>query len=288
MTEVTGWHAFRDRITRCVMQPVSSLVFTRALTIAVLLKVLAQWAIHAEVLSHHQLRLPRASLSGALLYPARFANAHPNIFFSAALVFLLVHLVVRRNVLTAVLFSALAFNLFMINRPTGDGGDLVTFMLSLWAIFLVPPDATAGPYATIMQTAVYNVARIGCLLQFVFLYLGSGVDKLRSSVWTSGHAFNAMRAAGGIISPDFPFSLQTPFWDVAFTWCTIVLEIVFGILIWFRMIQPGLVLSAIIFHLGIWWMLDLPDFALIMIVALLLFIRDDQYLRIFRPWLLSK
>ena len=114
------------------------------------------------------------------------------------------------------------------------------------------------------------------------------MDKLKSNVWITGQAFHAMRIAGGIINPEFPMALQTSFWDVVFTWTTIVLEIGFGVLVWFRRWQPGLILAAIMFHLGIWWMFELPDFALIMIVAVLLFIRDDQYARTFRPWLLSK
>jgi hypothetical protein len=96
-----------------------------------------------------------------------------------------------------------------------------------------------------------------------------------------------MRLAGGITNPDFPDALATPFWDFTFTWCTIILEITFGILIWFRPWQPALILSAIVFHLGIWWMLDLSDFALVMVVAVLIFIRDDQYHKAFKPWLLS-
>lgn len=270
-----------------VLHPVSTLVFIRALGAVVLLKVLREWSNQSEILRIHHLDLPHGPISGPLLWPARLANTYPHVFFAGAVLFLIIHLALKRNYITAVLFCFLTFNLLMMNLPTGDGGDVVAFMMSVWAIFLVPPRATVPSYATIIRTVLYNVARVGCLLQFVFLYAASGVDKLQSNVWTTGKAFESMRAAGGIINPHFPACLSTPFWDITFTWSTILLEILFGLLIWFRKWQPALILSAIVFHLGIWWMLDIPDFALTMIVAVIVFIRDDQYRLAFKPWLLS-
>ncbi|HTF17067.1 MAG TPA: hypothetical protein VK658_03280 [Chryseolinea sp.] len=287
MTGSTTWRAYRDELAWQILHPVSTLVFTRALSVVVLLKMLWQWPIRSEWLSLHHWPLPHGPLSGPLLLPARFANAHPHVFFFAASLFLVVHLAVRRNYFTAALFCALVFNLLMINQPTGDGGDVVAFMLSVWAIFMVPPRATASPYAASIQTVLYNIARLCCCLQFVFLYAASGVDKLKSNLWTTGKAFESMRMAGGIINPGFPAWLATPFWDVTLTWSTILLEIMFGLLIWFRPWQPALILAAVVFHLGIWWMLDLPDFALLMIVAVMIFLRDDQYRKLFKPWLLS-
>jgi len=283
----TGLGVFMNAMTERAMHPLSTLVFVRALSVVVILKILRQWSSQNEILSLHHLQLPHGLLTGPVLWPARFANTHPHVFFSGALVFLMIHLSIRRNYLTAVLFCALTFNLMMIYLPTGDGGDVLAFMLSVWAIFLVPPRATASLYAVSSQAILYNVARLGCLLQFVFLYAASGVDKIKSNVWTSAKAFESMRLAGGIVNPDFPAWLATPFWDFTFTWSIIALEVLFGLLIWFRSWQPAMILMAIVFHLGIWWMLDLPDFALIMIVAVLIFIRDDQYRRAFKPWLLS-
>jgi hypothetical protein len=283
----TGWRLYRSLMLGRVMHPLSTLVFTRLLTAVVLLKVLREWSGQSEILRLHHLQLPGGTISGPLLLPARFANAHPHIFFGGALAFLVIHLILRRNYITATLFCVLTFNLLMINLPTGDGSDVIAFMMSLWAILLVPPRSTVSPYAHVIQTVVYNGARICCLLQVVFLYAASGLDKLKSNVWTTGRAFESMRLAGGIINPDFPEALATPFWDFTFTWCTVVFEIMFGILIWFRPWQPALILSTIVFHLGIWWMLDLSDFALVMIVAVTIFIRDDQYNKAFKPWLLS-
>jgi hypothetical protein len=288
MTKPSFWRRSSESLAERVRHPFSTGVFCRALTAFVLLKLLWQWPIHLEVLSMHQLRLAHGAISGTLMYPARFANEHPHIFTLLAAGFLIVHLIVRRNHLTAWLFCWLSFNLLVINRPVGDGGDTVLFMLSLWTLFLVPPDRDVNGVRQVIQTTIYNLARLGCMLQFVFLYAASGVDKLKSNVWATGDAFYYMRAAGGIVNPGFPAALSTPAWDFLFTWSTIALETGFGFLIWFRNWQPALIVSAILFHLGIWWMLSLPDFGLVMIVAVLIFIRDDQYHRIFKPWLLSK
>jgi hypothetical protein len=287
MPKPSAWRQYPETLAECAQHPFSAGVFSRALTAFVLMKLLWQWPIHQEVLSGHQLRLAHGVVSGPLMFPAGFANGQPLIFTLIAAGFLGIHLLARLNHLTAWLFCWLSFNLLVINRPAGDGGDTVAFMLSLWTLFLVPPEKGVGGVRQVFQTIIYNLARLGCMLQFVFLYAASGVDKLNSNVWATGQAFSRMREAGGIISPDFPTALTSPFGDFLFTWSTIALEIGFGLLVWFRNWQPAMILMAIVFHLGIWWMLSLPDFALVMIVAVLIFIRDDQYHRIFRPWLLS-
>ena len=268
------------------LQPLSTRIFVRLLTAVVLLRLLLMWQTRVMIMGVHELQIPNGRISGPLLLPARFATHQPNTFFLLAIVFLLIHLFVRRNYWTAILFSILTFNLLIITIPNGDGGDVLTFMLSLWAIFFVPLQSATSPRTT-MQILLYNCARIGCMLQFVFMYAASGADKLSSNAWVTGQAFERMRRAGGIINPDFPSWLSTPFWDFAFSWSAILIEILFAILIWFRALQPSLIITAIIFHLGIWWMMDLGDFSGIMIVAVMIFIRDDQYAMMFRPALLS-
>lgn len=271
---------------RQVMHPLSTLVFVRALTIVVLLKVLLAWRTQAMIMQVHQLSVPKGRISGPLLFAARFAAEHYHIFATVAAGFLLLHLCIRRNYFTAVLFSLLTFNLLIITGPSGNGGDVLAFFCSLWAIFMVPPAAGSRLAAT--RILLHNIARILCLLQFLFLYFASGADKLKSHVWSTGRAFDYMRQAGGIINPDFPSWLSTRFWDVTFSWFAIALEILFGVLIWVRAIQPALIMMAIVFHLAIWWMMDLAGFSLTMIAAVLIFVRDDQYLQMFKPQLLSR
>jgi len=268
------------------VQTLSTAVFVRALTAVVLLKVLLSWKSQVMIMGIHEAQIPNGRISGPLLWPARFAAHQPNTFFLVVVGFLLIHLFVRRNYWTAVLFSILNFNLLIMTISHGDGGDVLAFMLSVWAIFFVPLHP-ASSLRTTAQVMLYNCARIGCMLQFVFMYAASGIDKLKSNVWITGQAFEHMRRAGGIVNPDFPSWLSTPFWDFAFTWSTILFEIMFAVLVWFRSCQPAMVITAVIFHLGIWWMLDLPDFSMIMVVAVLIFVRDDQYLQAFKPQLLS-
>lgn len=283
---ITTWRIHAGRLSTAASNPLSSEIFSRALTLFVLLKLWWQWPVRLLVHDFHEPWVARGSVSKPLLLPAHWASLYPNAFTIAASALLLVHLAARRNFLTAWVFSWLAFNVFVINRPTGDGGDLVAFMLSVWAMFLIPPRSSSGIWQ-LVQTTIYNLARTGCMLQFVFLYAASGVDKLHSRVWITGAAFANMREAGGIVNPFFPQMFSTPFWDLLFTWTAIALELLFGVLIWFRSWQPAMIMLAVMFHLGIWWMLNLPDFGMVMIVALLIFIRDDQYLKFFKPWLLS-
>lgn len=281
------WRRLPLALSGQVQHPLSTEIFSRALTAFVLLKLLWQWPIRADVLRIHELTLYRRGVFDALVQPAAFANEHPHGFSLIAVTFLLVHLLVKRNVITAAVFCWLTVVLVFINWPIGDGGDLVTVALSGWAFFMIPPDSQTFGVRRDIYVVVANVARRGAMLQFVFLYAASGVDKLKTAIWINGDAFAYMRSVGGIVNPHFPQIFATPFWDVAFAWSTIALEILFGILVWFRWWQPVVLFLAVIFHLGIWWMLDLRDFALVMIVSLMIFIRDDQYHRLFRPWLLS-
>ena len=271
---------------RRVMHPLSTLVFVRALTLVVLVKVLLTWRIQAAIMQVHHLSIPHGRISGPLLFAARFAAAHYHIFATVVVGFLILHLCIRRNYWTAIIFCLLTFNLLIITIPGGNGGDVLAFFCSLWAIFLVPPDA--GSRLATLRIILYNTARIMCMLQFIFMYVASGTDKLKSYVWSAGRAFDYMRDVEGIINPDFPSWLSTRFWDLTLSWFAIALEILFGVLIWTRAFQPALIMMAIVFHLAIWWMMDLAGFSLIMIAAVLIFVRDDQYLQMFKPQLLSK
>jgi hypothetical protein len=49
------------------------------------------------------------------------------------------------------------------------------------------------------------------------------------------------------------------------------------VLVWFRPLRVPILITGVLFHLGIWIVMSLPDFALVMMVSYLVFLTDKDY-----------
>jgi len=142
--------------------------------------------------------------------PSFLANDHANVFIDTASLSLLVLLAFHVNYIGNLIFFWICFNLYTVNLPFSDGSDVVLFVLALWTIpiSLRPELPGAGK---VIQHTLFNSFRFLCQLQVVLIYLVSGLDKVASSTWLSGRAFDYVRHIGALYNPVFPSFLQNNF-----------------------------------------------------------------------------
>jgi hypothetical protein len=256
----------------------SSSIFFRAIATYTFVKVVLLWQVSSVAMQFQQIALPKQwSVSKSFLLLSFGIHADPFIFFIGVLL-LLVFIIWRgANYLTNILFCWICINLYVINFATGDGSDLILLMLSIYALPLADKPALRNETGHVIQIILFNTARILIQCHIVFIYLNSGIDKLLSESWRSGDAINRIRHYEGLFNPTFPSFFQTLGWDTFFAWATIATEISIAVLIWIKPFRAMVLIILVSFHLMIWWMVSLPDFALIMIVSLLIFVGDDQY-----------
>lgn len=149
-------------------------------------------------------------------------------------------------------------------------------MLAFWAMGMSMWPATKNEKWNTMVILLFNVAVFLCQLQIVFIYLISGWDKLRSDIWRSGDAMSYITHLDFFYNQQFGV-LENHFVNLALSWITIVFELAFVVLIWFNRTRLMVLGIGVVFHLFIWFMLSLPDFALIMMISYLIFLRDGDY-----------
>ena len=134
-----------------------------------------------------------------------------------------------------------------------------------------------GEGNTDAQIVVFNLGLILCQLQVVNTYLISGLDKLFSDTWRSGEAFAYITHLDFFYNPILPSGFEGPVWNLIFSWSTILFELLFVVLVWNRHTRLVILALGIFFNLYIWIVLSVPDFAILMIVSFLIFLKDEDY-----------
>jgi hypothetical protein len=266
---------FAHRLTAARQQPLSSTLFFKALVCFALVRLILVWNLGTVMLQYHSISLPQSILGKIALAPAFLANSHPLSFQCIAGALLLAILIAGPNYFVNLLFCWLVLNLVVVYLPFGNGADLILLMLSVWCIPL-HHNRVASPAANPIQVTLFNLGRLLCQWQVIFIYLSSGIDKIFSETWRTGEAFELIRHFDSLYNPTFPAIFQNPSWDIIFAWLTIIFELLFGVLVWNKRARRTVLMLGVLFHLIIWWMLSLPDFAVIMMLSLLVFLEDDD------------
>ncbi len=171
-----------------------------------------------------------------------------------------------------------------------DGGDNITSLLLVYAVFMdLSPGATEGdagdeakprhPWAR-YRNVVHNFALFACIAQVCLVYAVAGLAKIPGEYWYNGTAFYYVlnsaefgMTQGAKIIWDYPVLLGV------LTWSPVLLQLAFPWVYIFGgpLSRRVVVLVAMSFHLGIFALMGLESFAVLMIAAELLLLSDDDY-----------
>jgi hypothetical protein len=261
-------------------------LFFRALIVLTFFKIVLLWPLSHDVIAHHTMSLPQSWFGKLVFGPSFLANYNVDVFFSIAIIFLFIAFFRKPHLSTTALFFWLAFNLYVIYLPFANGADIVLFMLAFWCIPTGRIPAVNSDYGRIIQAGCFNSATILCKIQVVLIYLVSGWDKLINESWRSGEAFDYVTHMNTMFNPAFSRLFDQPEMHLTLSWATILFELSFVILIWFEKTRLPILAIGICFHIFIWIVMSLPDFAITMMVSYVIFLKDADLTRLkaFKPF----
>ena len=260
-------------------QPVTARLFFKALVLLSIVKIAMLWSFSHRVMNHHSITLPGSWVGKIVLAPSFLANDNVDIFFLVSIVFLGVAFFLRPSYITTIMFFWLSFNLYIVYLPFANGADLVLFMLALWCIPIAAKPEFKSETGSIVQKTCHNAGIILCQLQVIFIYLVSGWDKLMSEVWQSGDAIDYIIHLPNLFNPAFGGMFEHPALQIVLSWTTIIFELAFAVLVWFDKTRIPILIIGVLFHLFIWVVMSLPDFAITMMLSYILFLKDTDYHR---------
>jgi len=181
---------------------------------------------------------------------------------------------------------ALALIALPLTSASPDGGDQLAGILGLLLIPVSMTDWRANPWTTDRSTGllsgrviIANSALWLIKLQIAVVYFIACLGKFGSEEWANGTALfywvrNSVFGAPSPLRPAVEWiTAQAPL-VAALTWGTLVLEMSLAICVFLPTLFRVRVLLpvALVFHLGIWVILGVSSFAIVMWAALLLLV----------------
>ena len=164
-----------------------------------------------------------------------------------------------------------------------DGGDNITSLLLIYAVFMDLSPEREGDSThrwASYRNVVHNFALFACIAQVCLVYSVAGLAKIPGEYWQNGTAFYYVLASAEFgmtewakIIWDYPMLLAV------LTWSPVVLQLAFPWVYIFGgpMSRRVVVLVAMSFHVGIFALMGLESFAVLMIAAELLLLSNEDY-----------
>ena len=226
---------------------------------------------------------------GFLTYP--FANEFATKFFIAltGIVAFLFLFAIFRQISGIILF----FMLFILKVRNGfilDGSDNVIEVTLPFLVFAdsysyfkydIPLRILPNVGALMNKIAMFisRFAIVGLLIQICFVYFFTALAKLQGALWLNGTAIYYTMRVDEFRATDWNIPLtRNHYFVVLSTYFTLIWELSFAFLVWFRQTKFILLLLGVILHLGIWIFMRIDNFSWIMIGSYFVFINDSEFL----------
>ncbi len=196
---------------------------------------------------------------------------------------------------TGILLFWLSFSVFSRDPWTTDGGTTVMRLMLFYMLF-----AETGCWFAVgaarrrerffAATRLAELARIthsfavgACLVQLALVYLTSIFYKLQGHKWQDGTAlYYILRSNTFDLTPLSALVYRHPLIVAAATYGTLMMQLAFPWLMWWRKAKPALFLAIASMHVGIAIAMNLVWFSFIMIAADLLLFPDDMLRNAYR------
>ncbi|ATL65979.1 HTTM domain-containing protein [Nocardia terpenica] len=237
------------------------------------------------------------------LYTLASSGVWFEVLFHGQILLTLLYIVGYRGRIVAPLFCIATFALLQRNSLILSGGENLFMAITP---FLAVLDGTRrlsldrviarrrGPRRVlrdsplvVLGTVAHNAAVLAIAVQVCIVYFMAGMYKVAGPLWRSGEAVYYIMGVPLFGSSGVHAFLADHLLILsAVTYFTVVLQVGFPVLVLVRRTRPFVIAAAIAFHVGIAVVMALPQFALIMISAELIFCDDKHYRalsRLLRP-----
>ena len=171
-------------------------------------------------------------------------------------------------------FTANIFNGMYMATNGGHRLLLIFLFLLIFADEDIPWDQGDGYAKTgrVFTNAVLLLVQI----QVAIVYLISGVSKLYGEHWLDGSALEYVLSIPEFTLPWVADMAGGNWFLQVATYTALVYQLLFPFLVWIRKVKAPFLIIGVIMHLSIAFVMGLMDFGLIMILAYLPFLPDNQ------------
>jgi len=172
-------------------------------------------------------------------------------------------------VMIYILTSNLSNRMYMMNTA---GEQLLLLLLFYLMFFSVKEEKK-----TEFQHLINNIAAMACFFQLVMLYFFSGIYKLYGPEWLNGSALFLTIMMDEFSHPLIKNNLiENNFLLTMGTYVTLIYQLVFPLIIWFKNIRKYFLLIGLILHFSIAIILGIFDFGIIMMISYLMYIENEK------------
>lgn len=218
-------------------------------------------------------------------FDSYLVREHIYIFFGVYIMFLILMLFgVGKNVTAIIVFLLYDIVQKLCPQILNGGDNFLRFILLYLAFadsfkyFSISGYEGARFYK--LRCLASNLAGISICMHLCLIYFISAIHKIHADVWFNGvatyYTFNIERFNGTAFNTSLA---NSAIFVVLTTYGTWLLELLYPILIWNKMLKKYLVPSAILLHLGIGIFMMLYDFQLIFIFVQGFFFTNQQWLK---------
>jgi hypothetical protein len=255
-------------------------VFCRVMVVFVLIKISFIWKASLTLVSYYHFSEPGSLAGKAIFLPSLLANDYLNVVYIAFTIVLIVLFTLPWNYISGILFFWITVNLYRLNIPVMNGSDNVQLALAGCMIFMSTRPRARQSILSDLQVTGFNTGVIVAQLIVVCIYFISGWDKLLTDSWRTGEAFAMIAQREQYAGVWGSAIVGNALVCGILSWATIVFELAFVVLIWFRRFRLPLLVAGVVFHLVIAFTLTLYDFSMVMIASYFIFLTDADYRRV--------
>jgi len=190
--------------------------------------------------------------------------------------------------LSTIILFLLLFVFKIRNLYLLDGADNVVLVLLPFFLFIDTHSFSQkynffkNKYFVSKNNVVVNIFSnyflIAITVQLCIVYFFSGLHKLQGEAWRNGTALYYILNSDDFSPTRFNSFFTNYLWLVKLcSWTTIVFQLTFPIFIFIKQTKKWIILTGVLLHIGIFIMMKIDNFSLLMISCYAIFFTDKQY-----------
>ncbi len=257
---------------------IQSIWFKRLLYIYLIIRT-AQWLFHFELLFGENSIIYSKPQSIGFFKDLAFilySQTEPGlslVFLIALISISVFHLITTKfSFFGDVLIWFTVLNIHNKLYPSLTGGDLLLNQFLFFNCFISARFIKNETRFNLLRVCIHNVAVLGIILQLCLVYFLSGLAKVGDPEWLNGQAIISVAKIRHFSL--YSFLSYNPLLDPLYfflNYLVLFYQVLFPALVWIGFIKRPLLLIGIGMHVYIGFVMGLPEFSAIMIIAYVYF-----------------
>lgn len=161
--------------------------------------------------------------------------------------------------------------------PYLTGGNYLLHILLFYLIWMDEGEGEKSYFSKLLS----NTALLACKVQLTVVYVFTGLYKLAGEAWRSGEAVSIITHVDEFTLPWFEASLANVDWLMAAAnYGALIYFFAFPIMVWWDRYRLVFLAIGVTLHIAMGIVLGVMDFSLVMIVAYIALLKDEDITRL--------